>query len=112
MRSKPARGSRKAETVAIAPKASVPARKRHGGAKQATTAVEAVASVAEPIEWAGLRDQRAALGPAARTRRDPDAPRRFILLDATASVLADATEPMQVKAIGQLACLPGPEEEI
>ena len=51
------------------------------------------------IELAGLREQRRAFGPAPRSRRDPDAPRRPTLLDAAAQVLADAGEPMQAKAI-------------
>ena len=33
-------------------------------------------------ELAGVRDQRAVFGPAPRIRRNPDAPRRFTLLDA------------------------------
>ena len=171
MRSKPAKGSWKAEAVTTAPKASVPARKGRGAAKPATSGVEAVASVAEPedaevpeavptavgpkaatgpevvcpmveavqpvveakptavpsaevalldqriaetreamnrlaselsvkrIELAGLRDQRAALGPLPRSRRDLDAPRRVTLLDAAAQVLDNVMEPMGAKAI-------------
>jgi len=46
MRSKPAKESRKAEAAAIAPKASVPARRGRGTVKPATAGVEAIASVA------------------------------------------------------------------
>ena len=56
---------------------------------------------AKQIVFAGLRDQRRALGPLPRSRRDPDAPRRVTLLDAAAIVLADASEPLQAKAIWQ-----------
>ncbi|MCL1999989.1 MAG: HTH domain-containing protein, partial [Planctomycetes bacterium] len=189
MRSNPAKESRKAVAAAVAPKASVPARKRQGVARPVTVSTgEAVVSVAEPevaevpkaappvvgpevaiepvvakklvasakerktvnpvdpasevvkppvaeakpaavpsaevalldqriaevreamnrlaselsvkrIELVGLRDQRAALGPAPRSRRDPDAPRRFTLLDAAAQVLDNAMETMGAKAI-------------
>ncbi|MCL1999907.1 MAG: hypothetical protein FWG74_00595 [Planctomycetes bacterium] len=49
MRSKSAKGSRKAETMAIVPKASVPARKRQRAARPATASSgKAIAAVAEP----------------------------------------------------------------
>ena len=56
---------------------------------------------AKRIELAALRDQRRALGPLPRSKRDPDAPRRMTLLDAAAKVLYDAKKPMQAKAIWQ-----------
>ena len=56
---------------------------------------------AKRIELAALREQRRTLGPLPRSSRDPNAPKRVTLLDATAIVLAEADEPMKAKAIWQ-----------